>query len=382
MFFHIFSYRLKCLLRDKDLVFWTLLFPIVLATLFNLAFSNLSKYDDFNTINIAVVDNEQYKNDVNFKNTIEDVSKENSTHQRLFNVTLSSKENADELLKNNKIDGYLFLENGIKVIVKQNGLNQTILKGFVDQYNQIGSAVQNIIKTNPAALQNGLMNLAADETNYLKEGSVSNSKPDTTVNYFYTLIAMACLYGSFWGVKEMNDIQADLSPVGARVNLAPVHKLRVYIYRIFSALLVHFAEILIVLAYVRFGLNIDFGTQTAYVILACFVGCLTGISFGSFVGAIIKNTEGIKTAVLIGVTMTLSFLSGMMFADMKYIVASKVPILGYLNPANLITDAFYSLYYYDTHTRFFINIAILLLFVVVFSTITYFVVRRQKYASL
>jgi len=367
-------------LRDKDLVFWTLLFPILLSTLFNLAFSNLSKYENFNTINIAVVDNEQYKNDVNFKNTIEAATAEKD--KKLFNITLTSKENADTLLKDNKIDGYIFLDNTIKVTIKQNGLNQTIIKSFVDQYNQIGSAVQNIMKTNPAAMQNGLIDIASKETNYIKEDSVSKSNPNTVVNYFYTLIAMACLYGGFWGMKEMNDIQADLSAVGARVNLAPVHKLKVYIYRFLSALLVHFSEILIVLAYVRFGLNISFGTQILYVILACFVGCLTGISFGSFVGAVVKKSEGIKTAVLIGGTMTLSFLSGMMFADMKYLVASKAPILGYLNPANLITDAFYSLYYYDTHTRFFINIAILLIFVILFSTVTYFVVRRQKYASL
>lgn len=380
MFFHIFSYRLKCLLRDKDLVFWTLLFPILLATLFNLAFSNLAKQDDFNTINIAVIDNEQYKNDANFKITIESTTAEKG--KNLFNITLTTKEGADALLKDNKIDGYLLLDNEIKIIIKQNGLNQTIIKTFVDQYNQIGSAVHNIMKTNPAAIQNGLIELASKETNYIKEGSVSNSKPNTIVNYFYTLIAMACLYGGFWGMKEMNDIQADLSAVGARVNLTPVHKLKVYIYRFLSALLVHFSEILIVLAYIRFGLNISFGTQTLYVILACFVGCLTGISFGSFVGAVVKKGEGIKTAILIGVTMTLSFLSGMMFSDMKYLIESKAPILGYLNPANLITDAFYSLYYYDTHTRFFINIAILVLFIIVFSTITYFIVRRQKYASL
>ncbi len=78
----------------------------------------------------------------------------------------------------------------------------------------------------------------------------------------------------------------------------------------------------------------------------------------------------------------MSFLSGMMYDKMKYIVSTRIPILGYLNPVNLITDCFYSLYYYDTHSRFFINIVILCVFIAIFSLCTYLVLRRQRYTSL
>jgi ABC-2 type transport system permease protein len=67
---------------------------------------------------------------------------------------------------------------------------------------------------------------------------------------------------------------------------------------------------------------------------------------------------------------------------MKYIVSTNVPILGYLNPVNLIADSFYSLYYYNTHTQYFKDLALLCVFTAGFSIITYFVIRRQKYASL
>lgn len=42
MFLFNYRYRLKCILRDRQLMFWTLLFPILLATLFNLALSNIT----------------------------------------------------------------------------------------------------------------------------------------------------------------------------------------------------------------------------------------------------------------------------------------------------------------------------------------------------
>ena len=57
MFVHIFSYRLKCLLRDKVTIFWTMLFPLLLATFFQLAFSNLTTGEKFKPVTIIAVDN-------------------------------------------------------------------------------------------------------------------------------------------------------------------------------------------------------------------------------------------------------------------------------------------------------------------------------------
>jgi hypothetical protein len=44
---HLLHYRLKCFLKDRQMIFWTLAFPLLLATLFNLAFANLSEIDTF-----------------------------------------------------------------------------------------------------------------------------------------------------------------------------------------------------------------------------------------------------------------------------------------------------------------------------------------------
>jgi ABC-2 type transport system permease protein len=145
------------------------------------------------------------------------------------------------------------------------------------------------------------------------------------------------------------------------------------------------AEITILVAYLIFILKVDFGDQMGYIFLTCFVGCAAGITFGSFVASVVKKGEGVKTAIILGGTMVASFLSGMMSGygnNIKYIIGQKVPLLAYINPVSLIADTFYTLYYYDTHTRFFINIALLCGFTVLFSLCTYLVIRRQKYASI
>jgi ABC-2 type transport system permease protein len=77
-----------------------------------------------------------------------------------------------------------------------------------------------------------------------------------------------------------------------------------------------------------------------------------------------------------------SFLSGMMMADMKYIIAKNVPILSYINPANLVSDSFYSLYYYDNFDRFNLNITILVIMTVILGVASYLGLRRKTYASI
>lgn len=384
MFSHIFINRLKCLLREKEMIFWTLLFPILLATLFNMAFANLSNNEIFQKINIAVVNSEKYQKDVAFKSVLSSLSNVDGAESEndLFKVTIATKEESDNLLKNNKIDGYIDLENDFTLVVKSSGLNQTIIKGFLDDYIQTNSAILTIINKNPNALAQGLGKDISSRQTYLKEVSASKRTPNTTVVYFYTLLAMTCFYGGFMGMHEVITIQADLSTQAARVNVAPVHKMKIFLSSLSAATSVQLMAILIVLGYVNLVLKIDFGNQFGFILLTCVTGCFTGVSFGALVSALVKKGEGIKTAILIGVTMSLSFLAGMMQAEVKYLVTTAFPFMAYINPLNLITDCFYSLYYFDTYTRFFTNIIILYGFTSVFCLITFLILRRQKYASI
>lgn len=56
MFIHFFKYQLKTLLRNRTVIFWTLVFPIILATFFNLAFSNLTSSENFDAVDVALVE--------------------------------------------------------------------------------------------------------------------------------------------------------------------------------------------------------------------------------------------------------------------------------------------------------------------------------------
>lgn len=362
------------------MMFWTLLFPILLATLFNLSLSNLSSAEDFSAVNIAIVKDKEYDNK-EFIDVVNSVSVGESDDP-LFNIKYTSEVKAKDLLDNNKIDGYLYLDKDIDIVVKDSGINQTIIKSFVDEYKQTESTIKRIIKENPMAMQSiGVDNLFK-KTDYIKEVAISKTSINESINYFYTLIAMACLYGGFLGLKEISQIQANQSPQGARVSVAPTHKLKVFMSSMIAATTVQLFDIGVLMAYLSFVLKVSFSNQIGYILLACVVGTITGVSFGTCLGVVLKKSEGVKVGILVGATMSMSFLSGMMYDKMKYIVNSKMPILSYINPVNLIADSFYSLYYYDTTTKYFINIGLLCILSIVCSGITYLVLRGQKYASL
>ena len=76
------------------------------------------------------------------------------------------------------------------------------------------------------------------------------------------------------------------------------------------------------------------------------------------------------------------FLSGMMGITMKYIIDKNIPIINKINPANMITDGFYSLYYYGVQNRFYQNIISLILFSAILIGISIISLRRQKYDSI
>lgn len=380
MFRHIYSNRLKCLLREKQLLFWTLLFPLVLSLFFNLAFSNLFNGSSFKSIPVAVVDNAEYRNEKAFQNALDAESDSSgASSDKLFHVSVMSEDDAKSSLDNASVEGYILFDNGAHVVVKSSDTDQTIIKEFVDSYLEASSAGKTILSKNPNAAKELLSFSSKD---YVNAKTIPNAASDGNSAYYFGLIAMAVMFGSYWGKKEIEDIQADMSQVAARINLSPVHKLKAFCYSCCASITVEFFCLLILIAFLTLVLGLDFGNQTSYIILLCFVGSIAGVSFGAFITAVIKGSAQMKHALMLALNLLLSCLAGLMSTTIKYTIAHTLPVLSYINPANLIADALYSLQYYSSYTRFLLNIGLLAGVSVVFMIGVYLTLRRQKYASL
>ncbi len=132
MFMHIYKYRLKKLLRTKEMIFWTLAFPILLSVFFHLAFQNLDRAEAFDPIATAVVADAAYQENSFFQEVLKDVS---SGEEPLLTYSEVSLKEAETLLENGDIYGYFLVGNPIAMTVKTSGLSQNILRLFLDQVN-------------------------------------------------------------------------------------------------------------------------------------------------------------------------------------------------------------------------------------------------------
>lgn len=377
MYFRLYYTRLKCLFRNKENMFWCYLFPVLLATCFFFAFNNIWKAEDFKTINIA------YDNKGSDNGALGEVLKSVKMNGDLpmFRVTECDEAQAKQLLDNGEIEAYITGSEEPVLYVEKNGLNETIMKSFLDNYRQMSGTVAAILKENPDAMNEGLMDDAMQHNNYVEE--VKNEKnPDAILIYFYALMAYTCIFASSWGLDEVVNIQADLSGRGARMNVTPINKMKLFLCNLSAAFTAHLGSILLLFLYMYYIIKVDFGENLLYLLIICILGSLAGLALGGTVGVWVRKKAEVKEAILTIAVLGGGFLSGMMIADIKYVIAEKFPLLGYINPVNLVSDAMYSLYYFDTYERFYLDATALSVITVVLCIASYAGIRRKNYASI
>ncbi len=376
MSFDLYKTRLKCLFRNKEAMFWSYMFPIFLATCFFFGFNNFWKVESFETISIAY-DGEGVSED-QFKQLISTIK---IGDKAMFDITYCDKTKAKELLDKDEIDAYIVGSVKPALFVKKNGLNETIIKSFLDQYRQKAVAINNILTENPNAGYEGLLNDAMQTETFVEEKQ-NEKKPDSLLIYFYSLMAYTCIFAANWGLDEVINIQANLSGRGARVSVSPIRKMKLFLCNLMAAFTAHIGSLLLLFLYMYYGMKINFGNNLLYLFGICLLGSIAGLAMGATVGVWVKKKAEVKEAILLLIVLGGGFLSGMMVADIKYLVAEKFPLLGYINPVNLVTDAMYSLYYFDTYERFYLNAGILCIITVLLGVASYIGIRRKNYASI
>lgn len=379
MFFHIFKYRVIQLFHEKEMIMWVFLFPILLGTMFFASFGSMmdTYNDDFEPVPIAVVS--EVGSNSNFEAVLDQLSKDND--DQLFKLTKTGSVEALKMLENDEIDGIVYSTSTPSVTVAKEGINQSIIKTFIEQYLQQEYMFKEIGTDHPEKISNAI-SLMSKDIAFNRQISVTNSKNNAFTQYFYALIAMACMYGSLIGLNTVINIQANLSSLGARREVSPANKFTVIFGEFFASVFVNYVSLLTLYFYLIVILHINFGSKIPLILLSTLFGSVIGVSCGTFIGSIGKWNERIKESILIAFSMICCFLSGLMMNTMKDIVEHHFPIINRLNPAALMTDCFYSLDMYDTYDRFLTDIAIMGTMAVLLCFGSFLLLRRNKYANI
>ena len=379
MFFHNFKYTLKTLFRSKALIFWTFAFPLLMATFFNMAFANITDSEQLKVIDIAIVNNNEFNNNMLYKETFNNLSDENNK-DRLFNITYTDLDNAKKLLEDEEIEGYLELNGNVpKLTFQSNGINQTIVKYVVDEIHDTEKIM--------ATMDNRMDMISFNIEEFLNSnGFTFNDKANSNLDYmmieYYTLIAMTCLYAGSVAMVSICKSLPYLKGNGKRISVSPTSKTTIVFSSLIASYIVQLITLGLLFIYTAGILNIDYSDKLGYIILLSLVGSLAGTALGLVVGSYFKTTESAKNGIMIAITMFGCFLAGMMGVGLKYVIDKNIGILNKINPANMITDGFYALYYYSDYTRYWFNIISLLIFTAILIVIACNKIGRARYDSI
>ena len=378
---HLFRYRFVQTIRNFSNMFWALLFPIILGTLFYLSFGSAglestgeSRWDE---IKVAVVkDTDSSENAQAFEGFLTQMDGETLDIQ-----DISTESEALSALNEETISGIFYVRDTPSLTVAKNGLNESILTSVLESYNQNAAMFREIAMTHPEKLPDAL-DAMNDYRNTTAEVSLGGKDLNPNVQYFFALVAYACLSGAFLGVQSSIDGQANISALGARRSITPTHKLTLILIDMAVLFIIHFFNILILCLYITHVLGISLGNDVGALLLVDFMGSMIGVCLGVAIGCLARISYGMKIGVCVLFTLFPGFLAGLMFGNMKNIIELHCPIINRINPAAVLSDAFYCMGIYNDMERFTRCLVILAVMSTLLLTVAFLGIRRERYDSI
>lgn len=379
----LFRYRILSLLREKTTVFWSIAFALILATFFHFAFSGLG--EDLKSISVAVVFDETI-NQTESESVVKSLKQIESNNKKLLHVKTESEEDAKRDLKNKKVKGIYYYtpiatgENPIRLCVLGSGLEESILQSVMESYNNQMRVYTTVMLEKPQKMSE-LMKFDYGKS-MVVESTITGKEVQSYTQYFLALIGMACMFGCFIGMDTASQLQANVGALGARRCITSTSKAKLIFVDVLVAFFVQFISVLVLMAHIKGVLKIDLGNHIGYLVLIAALGSMIGVSLGMLVGSIGKIKEGAKIGILLTISMTSSFLSGLMVSSIKGTIEQNCPIINRINPSSLISDALYCVGVYEDMGRLQEDLLLMLLLVVLLYLGSFVMMRRVRYDNI
>ena len=396
--------NLKLHFREKSSLFWLFAFPIILATMFNGMFGNIAESYELHTIDVVVVDNDDWRASPGAQTLVDGISSgSDGDHEKadsgdgampkLITATkTSSVQAANQLLSDGKAQGALSVDGEGKLqlaisqatqssvtdVMASSGsldISLTVLGNIVDLYNRNTNVVINTAQHNPSALlDDAFTGSIGSSSGFTKEIQLTNFKPSSTARYYYALLGMAAMMAMNLAVNAVSTAQANLSALGIRRSVG-----------FLSSWICSFLSLTMAMLYIRFGCQISLGGREWAGLCACLMASFATSAFGTLIGALPGIPTGAKQGLCTALACILSLFSGlygsfaMALSDQ---IAQHAPILSTLNPAQQVTNLFYDILYYDSFQPFLTTVGVLAAMSLVCLAVATVLLRRQRYEHL
>ena len=410
----LFVHTVRMLLRRRDVLIWVVLFPLALATLFQIMFSNFDEYYRVEPASCVVVDDENYRSPqaMFFRDMLDAVSEPDDDQVLSVSMVATPDEGRAAVLAGDAAACITVDNEGLpsmqvsplSVSSTTGSLDQSIVRAVLDQYRQTYAEMKQTFTALPLAQgmqvapsQEGFESLAAtpgmqeaasafmSDAVKTQQVDVLRVKSSSTTRYFYALMGFASLMSITVAICAVSATRANTSAVGARRQVAGVSPAKQMAVTMAASFVAVFGCLLLAFAYMRFVLGVEFGGRDGLTVVAIATCALMSTALGAAIGAIPSMPTPGKEGLATGITCLCALFAGlygepsMQLADQ---IAQHAPWAALINPAAQAANAFYDLTYYDSLAPFSLTMCVLFVMAAAFFAMAAVLMRRQNYERL
>ena len=368
-----FKATVRTLLLTPSAVVWTLIFPIVLATVFNFMFEPMRSTGSVEAVDVAVVADDAWE-DSPFSQVVDTLSEADEPLLAVHPV--ATEQEARELIAEGSVAGaYIVDAAGNEGNAEQSGsdeldavdaagpadaagaasgsgtaagssdvststssagstgapriilapagsgtgsdasydVNRAILESVVTSYLQSEALIEELATHDPVALSDPTtIENALGLSVSVREVSLTHAQPDSMVRFYYALLGMASIFAAQLAGESVWHLQPTSSAAGARRTVSSTSRMRLLIPTIGACWAVSTTFLAIAFGYICLTAHIDFSGREGLCIVGIAASSLLSCGIGALVGALPgRMGSDSRRGILTALTCLLSLFAGL-----------------------------------------------------------------------
>lgn len=368
-----FKATVRTLLLTPSAVVWTLIFPIVLATVFNFMFEPMRSTGSVEAVKVAVVADDAWE-DSPFSQVVDTLSEADEPLLAVHPV--ATEQEARELIAEGSVAGaYIVDAAGNEGNAEQSGsdeldavdaagpadaagaasgsgtaagssdvstvtssagstgapriilapagsgtgsdasydVNRAILESVVTSYLQSEALIEELATHDPVALSDPTtIENALGLSVSVREVSLTHAQPDSMVRFYYALLGMASIFAAQLAGESVWHLQPTSSAAGARRAVSGTSRMRLLIPTIGACWAVSTTFLAIAFGYICLTAHIDFSGREGLCLVGIAASSLLSCGIGALVGALPgRMGSDSRRGILTALTCLLSLFAGL-----------------------------------------------------------------------
>ena len=380
-------------LRNRGVVIWVLLFPLLLATVFVFMFDGYASGDVDRATRVGVV-SDGSATAAELTAVLDELA--DGEDAVLEVVAYPDEASAAAGAEAEEVCAYVVASAEaaprMEVPARSTGtVDQAVVQLVLERYLQVSATMAAVVaEADPTALSSAesttrlAESLAGDDV-LTERLSVLRAESSEFARFYYAMLGFSSLMGAQVALLLVVTKRADGSPEGARRQLGAVGPVRQLAAALLAAWIVVFACLVAALVYIRLVAGVSFGGREGLAVAACAACALVSCAIGTFIGSIPRLSTSAKDVVCTIATMGLSLPAGLFGTPSLRLadwLSLHLPWAQAINPAVQVGEAFYRLAFYDSLAPFARSLGTLLAISAALFVVAALFMRRQRYAAL